>query len=110
MESSLTDAPSQSLNKASIVYLPDEKSTKTHTEVENAQLKDESELASSARSPLPKDQRLSKQRLEVISGGRREGFTAHDFETIRSRKSSYFNNQETTPEKNLSSGLERPKG
>ena len=110
MEFSVTAAPSQNLNEAAIVYLPDGQSTKTHTEVENAQLKDESELSSSARSPLPEDQRLTEQRLEGKNGGRREGFSAHDFETTSGRKSSYFNSQETTPEKNLSSGLERPKG
>ena len=110
MESSVTVAPSQSLNEAFTVYRPDDQSSKTCPEVKNAQLKDESELSSSARSFLPENQRLTEQRLEEKYGGRREGFTAHDFETADVRKSSYFNSQETTPEKNLSSGLERPKG
>ena len=63
------------------MYRPDEKSFKTHPEVKNAQVKDESELASSASSPLPEYQRLTEQRLEDQNGGRREGFTAPDFET-----------------------------
>ena len=92
------------------MYRPDEKCFKAHPEVKNAQLKDESELSSSAIGPLPKDQRLAEQRLEKKSGGRREGFTAHDFETTSERKSSYFNSQGSTLEKNLSPGLERPKG
>ena len=92
------------------MYRPDEQSSKMYPEVKNTQLKDESELSSSARSPLPKHQRLTEQRLEEKNGGRREGFTAHDFETTNGRKSSYFISQKTTPEKNLSSGLERPKG
>ena len=92
------------------MYRPDEQSSKTHPEVKNAQLKDKSDLSSSARSPLTKDQRMTEQRLEEKNGGRREGFSAHDFETISGRKSSYFSSQETTPKKNLSSGLERPKG
>ena len=102
MESSVTVAPSQSLNEAFTVYRPDDQSSKTYPEVKNAQLKDESELSSSARSFLPEHQRLTEQRLEEKYGGRREGFTAHDFETTDGRKSSYFNSQETTPEKNLS--------
>ena len=111
MESSVTAAaPSQRLNEASIVYRPGEKSFKTHPERKNSQLKHESKLASSARSPLPEDQRLTEQRLEDISGGRREGFTAHDFETTSGRRSSYFSAQGTTPKKNLSADLERPKG
>ena len=112
MESSLTAAPSQSLNEASLVYRSDEQSFKTHPEVKNAQLtrKDELQLSSSAIGPLPEDQRLTEQRLEDKSGGRREGFTAHDFESTIGRKSSYFCSQGTTPEKNLSSDLERPKG
>ena len=110
MESSVTAAPSQSLNEASTVYRSDEESTKTHHEVKNTQLKEESGLSLSARSPLPEDQRLTEQRLEDKREGRREGLTAHDFETISGRKSSYFCNQGTTPEKNLSSSLERPKG
>ena len=110
MESSVTAAPSQRLNEASIVYRPDEKSFKTHPEVKNAQLKNESELASSARSPLPEDQSMTEQKLENQNGGRREGFAAHDFETKSGRKLSCFNSQGTTPEKNLSSTLERPKG
>ena len=112
MKSSVTAAaaPSQRLNEVSIVYRPGEKSFKTHPERKNAQLKHESELASSARSPLPEDQRLTEQRLEDISGGRQEGFTAHDFETTSGRRSTYFSCQGTTPEKNLSSGLENPKG
>ena len=99
MKSSVTAAPSQSLNGASTVYRSDEQSTKTHPE-----------LSSSARSPLPEDQRLTEQRLEDKREGRREGLIAHDFEMTSGRKSSYFCNQGTTPEKNLSSSLERPKG
>ena len=87
MESSLTAAPLKRLNEAS-------------------QLKNESELASNARSLLPEHQSMTEQRLEDKSGGRREGFTAHDFETISGRRSSYFCSQGTTPEKNLTSGLE----
>lgn len=89
---------------------PEEQSFKTSPEAKNAQLKNESELSSSARSPLPKDQRLTEQRPADQSGGRREGSTAHDFETTSGRKSSYINSQRTTPKKNLSPGLERPKG
>ena len=81
MESSLTAAPSQTLNEASIVYRPDEQSSKTHPEVKNAQLKDESELSPNAGSSLPEDQHITEQRLEDKRGGRREGFTADDFET-----------------------------
>ena len=92
------------------MYRPDEQSSKTHLEVKNAQLKDKSDLSSSARSPLTNDQRMTEQKLEEKNGGRREGFSAHDFETTNGRESSYFSSQETTPEKNLSSGLERPKG
>ena len=110
MESSVTAAPSQSLNEASNVYRSDEQSTKTHPEVKNAQLEDESGLSSSARGPLPEDQRLTEQRLEDKREERREGFTAHDFETTSGRKSSYFCSQGTTPEKNLSPSLEGPKG
>ena len=110
MESSVTAVPSQGLSEASIVYRPDEKSFKTHPEVKKAQLKNESELVSSARSPLPEDHRLTEQRLEDQNGGRREGFTAHDFETTSVRRSSYFSAQGTTPKKNLSADLERPKG
>ena len=110
MESSVTAAPSQSLNEASTVYRSDEQSTKTHPEVKNTQLKEESGLSLSARSPLPEDQRLTEQRLKDKREGRRESLTAHDFETTSGRKSSYFCNQGTTPEKNLSSSLERPKG
>ena len=110
MESSVTAAPSQSLNEASTVYRSDEQSTKTHPEVKNTQLKEESGLSLSARSPLPEDQRLTEQRLEDKREGRQENLTAHDFETTSGRKSSYFCNQGTTPEKNLSSSLERPKG
>ena len=95
---------------ASTVHRPEEQSSKTHPEGENKQLKNESGLSSSARSPLPEDQRLTEQRLEDISGGRRESFTAHDFGTTSGRKSSYFHSQGTPPEKNLLSGLERPKG
>ena len=93
-----------------LVYHLEERSSKTFLEEKNAQLKNESELSSSARSLIPKDQRLTEQRPEDQSGGRREGFTAHDFETNSGRRSSYFNSQGTTPEKNLSPGLERPKG
>ena len=110
MKSSVTAAPSQSLNGASTVYRSDEQSTKTHPEVKNTQLKEESGLSLSARSPLPEDQRLTEQRLEDKREGRREGLIAHDFEMTSGRKSSYFCNQGTTPEKNLSSSLERPKG
>ena len=110
MESSVTAAPSPSLNEASIVYRPEEQCSKTHLEVKNVQLKDEIELSSSARSPLPEDQRLTEQRLEDTSEGRREGFITHDSEKTSGRKSSYLNSQGTTPEKNLSSGLERPEG
>ena len=46
MESSVTAAPSLRLNEASIVYRHDEKSFETHPEVKNAQVQDESELAS----------------------------------------------------------------
>ena len=105
MESSVTAAPLQSLNEAimaSIVHRPEEQSSKTHPEVKNKQLKNESRLSSSTRSPLTEDQRLS--------GGRRQGFTARDFETTSGRKSSCFSSQGTPPEENLSSGLERPKG
>ena len=107
MESSVTAAPSQSLNEASTVYRSDEQSTKTHPEVKNTQLKEESGLSLSARSPLPEDQRLTEQRLE---DKREESLTAHDFETTSGRKSSYFCNQGITLEKNLSSSLARPKG
>ena len=112
MESSVTAAPSQSLNEASTVYRSDEQSTKTHPEVKNTQLKEDSELSLSARSRLPEVlyQRLTEQRLEDKREGRREGLTAHDFETTSGRKSSYFCNQGTTLEKNVSSSLERPKG
>ena len=113
MESSVTAAPLQSLNEAimaSIVHRPEKQSSKTHPEVKNKQLKNESRLSSSTRSPLTEDQRLTEQRLEDISGGRREGFTARDFETTSGRKSSCFSSQGTPPEENLSSGLERPKG
>ena len=110
MESSVTAAPSQSLNEASTVYRSDEQSTKTHPEVKNAQLEDESGLSSSARSPLPEDQRLTEQRLEDKREGRRKGLTAHDFETTSGSKSLHFCNQVITLEKNLSSSLERPKG
>ena len=110
MESSVTAAPSQSLSEAFTVYRPDEQSSKTHPEVKNAQLKDELDLSSSARISLPGDQRLTEQRLEEKVGRKREGFTAHDFETTSRRRSSYFRSQETTPEKNISSGFERPKG
>ena len=110
MESSVTAAPSQSLNEASTVYRSDEQSTKTHPEVKNAQLEDESGLSSSARGPLPEDQRLTEQRLEDKREGRREGLTAHDFETTSGSKSLHFCNQGITLEKNLSSSLERPKG
>ena len=92
------------------MYRPDEQSSKTHPEVKNAQLKDKSDLSSSARSPLTKDQRMTERRLEEKNGGRREGFSAHDFGTTSGRKSSYFNSQGTPPEKNLLSGPERPKG
>lgn len=91
------------------VHRPEEQSSITVLEVRNAQLKDESELSSSARSPLPEDQRMTEQRLEDISGGRREGFTAHDFETTSGRKSTCYNSQGTTPEKNLWSCDERSK-
>ena len=110
MESSVTAAPSQSLNEASTVHRSDEQSAKTHPEVKSAQLEDESGLSSGARSPLPEDQRLTEQGLEEKREGRREGFTAHDFETTSGRKSSYFCSQGTTPEKNLSPSLEGPKG
>ena len=110
MKSSVTAAPSQTLNGVSTVYRSDEQSTKTHPEVKNAQLEDESGLSSSARSPLPEDQRLTEQRLEDKCEGRRESLTAHDFETTSGRESSYFFNQGITLEKNLSSSLERPKG
>ena len=46
VKSSVTAAPSQSLNEASTVYRSDEQSTKTHPEVKNAQLEDESGLSS----------------------------------------------------------------
>ena len=109
MESSVTAAPSQSLSEAITVYCCDDQSFKVHPGVKNAQLKDESELSSSARNPLTKDQRMTEQRLEEKIGGRREGFSAHDFETTSGRK-SYFSSQETTPERNISPGFERPKG
>ena len=110
METSVTAVTSQSLNEASTVYRSDEQSTKTHREVKNAQLEDESGLSSNARGPLPEDQRLTEQRLEDKREERREGFAAHDFETTTGRKSSFFCSQGTTPEKNLSQSLERPKG
>lgn len=91
------------------VRRPEEQSSKTSPEAKNAQLKDGSELSSSARSPLTKGQRMTEQRLEDQIGGRREGFTAHDFEATSGRP-PYFNSQGTLAEKNLSSGLERPKG
>ena len=107
-QSSKSPTPPQ-VKDIETVHRPEEQSSITVLEVKNAQLKDESELSSSARSPLPGDQRLTEQRLEDISGGRREGFTAHDFETTSGRKSTCCNSQGTTPEKNLSSGDERPK-
>ena len=110
MEASVTAATSQSFNGASTVYRSDKQITKTHPEVKNAQLEDVSGLSSSARGPLPEDQRLTEQRLEDKREERREGFAAHDFETTTGRKSSFFCSQGTTPEKNLSPSLERPKG
>ena len=107
-QSSKSPTPPQ-VKDIETVHRPEEQSSITVLEVKNAQLKDESELSSSARSPLPEDQRMTEQRLEDISGGRREGFTAHDFETTSGRKSTCYNSQGTTPEKNLSSGDERPK-
>ena len=110
MEPSVTAAPSQSLNEAFTGYRPDDQSSKTHPKVKNVLLNDELDLSSSARSFLPENQRLTEQRLEGKIGGKREGFTAHDFETTSRRRSSCFRNQETTPEKNISRGFERPKG
>ena len=110
MEPSVTAAPSQSLSEAFTGYRPDDQSSKTYPKVKNAQLNDELDLSSSARSSLPGDQRLTEQRLEEKVGRKREGFIAHDFETTSRRTSSYFRSQETTPEKNISPGFERPKG
>ena len=109
MESSVTAAPSQSLSEAFTGYRPDDQSSKTHPKVKNARLKNELDLSSSARSFLPENQRLTEQRLEEKVGEKR-GFTAHDFGTTGRRRSSYFRSQETTPEKNISLGFERPKG
>ena len=92
------------------MHHPDDQRSKMHLEVKTEQLKDELDLSSSTRSSLPDDQRLTEQRLEELIGGRREGFTANDFETTYERKSSYLSSQETTPEKNMFPGFERPKG
>ena len=64
-------------------------------------------MASTVHRP---EEQSSKTHPEVENKQlKNEGFSAHDFETTSGRK-SYFSSQETTPERNISPGFERPKG